>query len=401
MRGAPMTVRLLACLLVAALVAAGCGDEETRTDTGGGDALTVYSSFPLSAGDQRGEAAALVEGIELALAERGGEAGGFRVEHRSLDNSSAEEGGLTPELEAANARTAAQDETAVAYIGGISFAAAAISIPILNEAGIVQVSPGTGYSGLTRRTAVSQPGEPEKYYPTGERNFARIVPLDVYHAAALAGVMEDAGCASAFLAAEEEVASRALAHALRDDLRRRGVAIAGEEAFDGAQVGDVAAAAAEARPGCVALVTRAPAAAVAAYEALGEALPRARLFGAEGACRPALTPPPAHLEESLLRRITCTAWVRERRSYPDADVELEDPVALYGYEAMRLVLDAIERGGGDRDAVRRALLSTGERKGPFGEYRLDGRGDATLDTFAVYRVRGGRLRQTRLVQPPG
>src|SRR5690606_41089939 len=100
MRGAPMTVRLLACLLVAALVAAGCGDEETRTDTGGGDGLTVYSSFPLSAGDQRGEAAALVEGIELALAERGGEAGGFRVEHRSLDNSSAEEGGLTPELAA-------------------------------------------------------------------------------------------------------------------------------------------------------------------------------------------------------------------------------------------------------------------------------------------------------------
>ena len=46
------------------------------------------------------------------------------------------------------------------------------------------VSPANTYVGLTTNLPGSAPGEPQKYYPTGKRNYLRIVPLDSIQAAA-------------------------------------------------------------------------------------------------------------------------------------------------------------------------------------------------------------------------
>ena len=42
------------------------------------------------------------------------------------------------------------------------------------------------------------PGEPDKYYPTGQRTYTRIVPKDTIQGAALATVMKEDGCTKVF-----------------------------------------------------------------------------------------------------------------------------------------------------------------------------------------------------------
>ena len=84
----------------------------------------------------------MVQGIELALKQAGNKAGNITVKYESLDDSTAQAGTWTPEATSANARKVAQDDKAVAYIGEFNSGASAISMPILNEAGVPQISPG-------------------------------------------------------------------------------------------------------------------------------------------------------------------------------------------------------------------------------------------------------------------
>src|ERR1700754_3902955 len=82
----------------------------------------------------------------------------------------------TPARESHNARRAAKD--AIAYIGAFNSGASAISLPILNEAGVPMISPSNTAVGLTRRGPGANPREPDKYYPTGVRTYFRLTPND-------------------------------------------------------------------------------------------------------------------------------------------------------------------------------------------------------------------------------
>jgi ABC-type branched-subunit amino acid transport system substrate-binding protein len=91
--------------------------------------------------------------------------GGFIVRARYLDDTG---GGRRwdPVASAANARQAAQDSTAIGFIGDIDSGATRVSLPVTNEGEIPQISPGAIASDLT--------GE---RYRTGDRQtFARVVP---------------------------------------------------------------------------------------------------------------------------------------------------------------------------------------------------------------------------------
>ena len=186
------------CLVAAlAMGAAACGDDDDDTGGGGGGGeaktVKVYSSLPLQ-GASRPQTTALVNGIKLALEQAGGKAGDVTVQYESLDDSTAQAGSWTPEATTSNARKAAQDDATAAYIGEFNSGASAVSIPILNEAGVPQISPANTYVGLTSDEPGSEPGEPDKFYPTGQRTYVRIVPKDTIQAAALVTLMKSDGC---------------------------------------------------------------------------------------------------------------------------------------------------------------------------------------------------------------
>ena len=69
-----------------------------------------------------------------------------------------------------------------------------------------------------------------------------------------------------------------------------------------------------------------------------------------------------------------------------------DPYAVYGYEAMSVVCDAIAKGGDDRKAVIDAFFATKGRDSPLGTYDIDEDGDTTLSDYGGYTVRGWQAR---------
>ncbi|TMK74226.1 MAG: branched-chain amino acid ABC transporter substrate-binding protein, partial [Actinobacteria bacterium] len=135
-----------------------------------------------------------MNGIKLALDQAHNQAGDFTVKYTSLDDATAQAGEWDPGQTAADARKAASDPNTVYYIGEFNSGASEVSIPILNNAGIPQVSPANTYVGLTTNEPGSAPGEPDKYYPTGNRTYLRIVPRDSIQAAADLMAMKQAGC---------------------------------------------------------------------------------------------------------------------------------------------------------------------------------------------------------------
>ena len=157
---------VVAAVVAAGVLAVGCGG-------GGGDPeLSIYLSAPLR-GPPAADGRDVADGARLALADAGREAGGVAVRLRVLDDAGA--GGSEAALAGANARRATEDSTAIAYLGELDSGTTRTSLPITNEAGLLQVSPAASAVDLTREAPGSDQ-VPTEVQPSGTRTFGRVVP---------------------------------------------------------------------------------------------------------------------------------------------------------------------------------------------------------------------------------
>jgi branched-chain amino acid transport system substrate-binding protein len=142
-----------------------------------GNEIHVYSSLPLG-GTNTPQTTAMVEQIKATL--DGQKVGDYTIKYTSLDDSSAAKNGdWDGTVETSNANQAANDPAAMVYIGTYNSGAAKLSIPILNAACLVMLSPANSYPGLTHAVqGVTAQGEPDTYYPGGYRNYARNINTD-------------------------------------------------------------------------------------------------------------------------------------------------------------------------------------------------------------------------------
>jgi branched-chain amino acid transport system substrate-binding protein len=406
----------LGCVLaVSAFGVAACGDDEEEGGGGGGGqsgesgggTLNVYSSLPRQ-GAQRGQTLALENGIRLALEQAGGRAGDFQVNYEALDDSTAQAGQWTPEATSANARRVAQDEQAAAYIGEFNSGASAISLPILNEAGVPQISPANTAVGLTTDEAGAEPGEPEKYYPTGQRHYVRIVPKDTIQGAALATIMREDGCTSVAMTNDREVYGAGLARNIQAAAEQQGLEILFNEGItpEAANYRSLASRAESEGADCFVFAGTTPNNAAQVFRdfeaALGE---EAGLYGPDGVAEAAFADPDeGGIPADVAEQTKVTVATLDPDSYPPEGQQFfeqfeqefgdraPDPYAIYGYEAMSLVLDAIERAGSsDRQAIIQALFETENRESVLGTYSIDDNGDTTLTTYGVYTIEDGEL----------
>jgi branched-chain amino acid transport system substrate-binding protein len=397
------------CLLVAALAmgAAACGgDDDDEGGAAGGDGgseLTVYSSLPLQ-GASRPQSEDVIKGIKLALKQRGGKAGDFTIKYVSLDDATAAAGKWEAGQTSANARKVAQDDSAIAYIGEFNSGASAISMPTLNEANILQVSPSNTAMGLTKSGPGAEPGEPDKYYPTGNRHYGRVVPIDTIQGAAQCAFMKDEGVTKVYILDDAEVYGKGVASNTKTACEAQGIEIAGEDSWEGkaanyrALAGKIKATGADAVFTGGIIDNNAP----QLYKDLHAAMPEAKLFGPDGVATVDFT---KEIPAEVQAQTFLTAPTLSPDELPEAgqkfydDYEAEygepqdeiDPYAVYGYEAMDIVLDAIEQGGDDRQAVIDAFFATKGRESVLGTYDIDPDGDTTLSDYGGYIAKGGKL----------
>jgi branched-chain amino acid transport system substrate-binding protein len=321
-------------------------------------------SAPLS-GPRGADGRDVVDGARLALRDAGDEAGGTDVRLRVLDDANA--GGWDGAITGANARRAAQDSTAIAYVGELDSGASRTSVPITNEAGILQISPGSGAEDLTRAALGSS--DVPKVQPTGNRTFGRVIPSDRAQGEAAGAWMAGDGIAT---------------------VRVRGP---GDDFADALEAGI------EAAPGGPEVVTSGRAdASFAVYPDDARAgSPGTPTYGSDALLEPALRQPgPGAGSAGPLRVVSAALDPSELPQAADGflgafrDAYGREPgrFAAYGYEATALALDSIDRADDplDRGSVVDAFFATGERESILGTYSIDSVGNTTLATLGAYAI---------------
>jgi branched-chain amino acid transport system substrate-binding protein len=318
-------MRRLAALAAVTLLA-GCGFDKETIEQGGrvnGPNLTIYSSLPQPG---HGVPRDLVDAEKLAIAQAGGKAGDFGINFVSIS-----EGPPDRDAPAKVAGIAAQqvihDPQVAAVIGTLRSDTALTSVPLFNAAGILQVTLGAGYPGFDSPIA---PGEPEHWFPSGHKTFARMVENDTAQASVLAR-------AGRRVAVESEAGkpSEALADALRD---------AGADA-DPDRADAIVYAGTDVRS------------AVGVAASVAREHPRAKIVFPDELTRAGIA---AELPRRVLRRaVFSTSAPARDASFDDAFKQqygrTPDPYAVLGYEAMRRVLQAIADAG-PRARLRRIVI---------------------------------------------
>jgi branched-chain amino acid transport system substrate-binding protein len=398
---APLAAVLFALPALTAL--GGCGGVGVSTaSTTPGNELTVYSSLPLE-GPSAAASQQIVDGEKLALAEVGGRVGRFRIDYASLDDANPKTGEAAPGITATYARVAAQDTSTIAYLGDLDSAASAVSLPLTNAAGILQVSPGSPYVGLTSSLDAGQ-DEPYRFYLTGQRTFGRLVPGDPVQAAAQVRLARALHLGRVYVLEDQNPFNLPLAELFAEDARRAGLEVLGEEQLDTEGTTEFA--------GVVQKVLESGARAVffsgapspgvvALWQQLHGADSHLRLLGASALAEPAFA---AQLGSAAAHTYLTTPLLplslypapaaRVLAAYQRRFHQAPGPYALYGYEAMSVVLYAIRRAGrhgDDRADVIRQFFAIRDRDSVLGRYSVLPSGDTTLSRYAVDRVEGGRL----------
>jgi branched-chain amino acid transport system substrate-binding protein len=401
------TPTIAIALAAAALALGGClGGEERSTRIEGGT-VTVYASLPHH-GVSAPAARATAAGQRLALEDADGRAGELEVKLVELDSAEPGERLWDPDLVSANAERAADDPRAVAYLGELDYGASAVSVPITNDAGVLQVSPADGLTSLTRAPLGRPRAGPERYYPEDERSFVRLVPADELQAEAIMARVRATGADSVAVLNDGEIHSRELAGVLLALARRDGPDPLEIEEYRGRveEIPDLVRDLAEKRPDVLLYAGIAGPGTGRILGQVDRALPGVPVYATSGMLSrdPAVPIPAAPASVNALSPIPPAGELpaegrrllaRLRRA---GGAAVARPEALYGYEAMRLVLDAVRAAGPDRARVVREALSIRERSSPLGPYRLRGTGEVDTARFALHALRDGRFEFERMLE---
>jgi branched-chain amino acid transport system substrate-binding protein len=402
----------LAALVAVASAVAGCGGVGVSGATETiGNQLAIYSSLPLE-GPQAASSAEVVNGEKLALSQAGGHVGQFKVGYVSLDDANPKTGQLDPEATSTNAKDAAQDTSTIAYLGELGSAATAVSLPLINAAGILQVSPSSPYVGLTSSRDAGQ-DEPARFYPNGKRNFGRLAPGDPAQAAAQVALMRTLGVHKLYVLDDQDPFEVPLAEIVASEAGRAGIRVAAHDSVV-TSAGSVFTGEVEkiVRSGADAVfLAAAPTPGVALlWRELHSADPQLLLLGTATLVSPAFT----SIIGSAASQTYLTTPILAASDYPSpaarvlADYRahfggLPGGYALYGFETMSVVLDAIRRAGAqgnNRQVVIERFFAMKDRDSVLGRYSMQANGETTLSRYGVDRVSGGKAEFYRAFDLP-
>lgn len=377
------------------------GQTTTGTTTSGGGAgetIKIVSSLPLT-GSSLGQTQTIVNGFKMALEENNNKAGNFTIVYESKDDATAAAGKWTPEAEQANAQAALNDKDVMVYLGTFNSGAAAVSIPILNQAGLVMISPANTAPELTKK------GFDDKtynsLYPKTPKNYFRVVTADDIQGAAAAAWAKSLGVKSAYILNDQEVYGKGIANVFEATAKKIGIDVKGNEGID-AKAPDYKALMNKIKgtnPDLVyfgGLTQTNGAQLLKDMKGVGLT---AKFMGPDGINEKAfIEAAGSDIAEGTYATTAGTPYSKltgkGKEFYDNYKKKYNsepEPYAIYGYEAMKVALKAIEKAGKkDRAAILKAVSETKDYDGALGKWSFDANGDTTLTTMTGYQVQGGK-----------
>ena len=423
-----------------ALVAAGCGGggggsktTTGSTTTSGGTATAlpasscpggiykgsedpqfiVASDLPLQ-GSGRTQTEQMVNAIKFIFKQQNFKAGKYTVGFQSCDDSTAQAGKWDSGKCSTNANAYVGNKSVIGVIGTFNSGCAEIIIPILNRASpgpMGMVSPANTYVGLTHKGPAIAPGEPEKYYPTGKRNYTRIVAADDFQGAADALLTKQLGYKSVFILNDKEAYGLGVANDYQNSAKALGLKISGFTAWDPKASSYEALATRIKQTGASTvflggLICENGAKLIKDLRSvLGKSYP---LIAPDGFSDFTANGPAAAGMYVSVAGIPPEKLTGPGKTFVDdfgAQIGTQvNPYAAYAAQAAVVMLDAIAKSDGSRGAVTNQLFQTNITDGILGTFSINQNGDTTANPVTVYIQQGsgtsGTGKTYKTIVPP-
>jgi branched-chain amino acid transport system substrate-binding protein len=428
---------LVAAVTLTLAVAAGCGSSSGGGSSGGssgssGGATPVNSSscaapvgkgkyeivsdLPMQ-GASSHQTKQMVQAIELILKEHNYTINGMTLQYQACDDSTAQAGTWDPTACSANANAYAQDSSVIGVIGTFNSGCAELEIPVLNRAAggpVAMVSPSNTWPGLTQHTKV--PGEPAKYYPTGVRNYARVVATDNFQGAADAMLAKQLGVKSVYILDDKQAYGLGVATYFHDAAKQLGIKIAGFAAYNtktGTNYQALMQQIGETHPGAIfvgGLICENGGQLIKdKVSVLGPNTGKVKLIvpdgfttqatideagaaNAEGLYASVAGVPPNQLKGSGATFVSTF----DNDYHPDA----LDPYTPYAAAATQVLLNAIAASDGSRADIAKHLFGVTVTNSVLGSFNINAVGDTNEGSMTIDEAKGGKLVTHEVLTPP-
>jgi branched-chain amino acid transport system substrate-binding protein len=338
-----------------------------------------------------------------ALAQAGWKAGSYKIGYQSCDDSTAQTGGWDPAKCATNAHLYANNKTVIGVLGTFNSGCAKIIVPILDRAGpMAMVSPANTNPGLTKKWDV---GEPQKYYPTGTRNYARVVATDDIQGPADALWSQSLGFKKVFVLNDKQTYGVGVAKAYKSAAGKLGIKVTGYKGWDAKASSYEALATAIKATGAQAVF-------------LGGIICNngAKLMQDIKAVDPKiqLQMPDGFSDPGANGAVGNGAYISVAGAPPNALVgagaafvksfgkqigSTPNPYSAYGAQAMDVMLQAVAKGGGQRAATTKGIFGLSITNGIIGSFTINATGDTSLGTITIYKQAGKNLNPQKTLVP--
>ncbi len=372
----------------------------------------IASDLPLQ-GSGRTQTVQMTKAIAYILKQHGWKAGKYTLAYQSCDDSTAQAGKWDSGKTSANANAYAQDSSVIGVIGTFNSGAAEIVVPILNRAPngpIAMVSPANTYVGLTHGGPGTAAGEPGKYYPTGKRNYARVVAADDYQGAADALLAKSLGVKKVFILNDKEAYGLGVATNFRNAATKLGIKTVGFTAWDGkassyeALAVKIKASGAQGvflggliceNGGKVIKDIRAGVPSSVKIMLPDGFTPASATIKQAGSAAQGATISVAGLPNSSLKGAG-KAFVT---NFTKA-VGVPDPYSVYAAQATEVMVQSIAQSNGSRSDVTKQMFKVLLRNSILGNLSFNSNGDVTSNPVTIYQVKGNSAPTLKVIVPP-
>ncbi|MHB8656423.1 MAG: type 1 periplasmic-binding domain-containing protein [Solirubrobacteraceae bacterium] len=372
---------------LATLALAGCGTAASSSNvTATGTTLTIYASAPTGAAGDATQADVL-DAEQLAFDQKASQVTSYKLRFLRLSNAKL----------SVDARTAIEDQSAIAYLGELMPGSSRQTLGITNAQDLLQVSPTDTAVELTQATPAVA-GAPNRYYEALRsygRTFARVVPNTRGEAAALITATRSLGVQRLAIVTDGTPYGAALAAAVRSDASSGSPTIAaGASGADG-----------------LLFAGNSASQAAATFSAATQSNPAVKLLAPSALDSSAFADGPG----GQLGNVYLTAPGLMPRALADAAPQFVSAFqsgyhhtpsvqAIFGYEAMSAVLDVLRQAGAsasNRTTVVHAFFAIRSRSSALGTYSIDSTGDTSISPFVLLRLHLGQLVPLRSLPPQG
>ncbi len=397
-----------ASLLLAAILAAGVSCDRKESSSAGPSAssagdpkvIKIVSSLPRT-GSANAQTGTIVNGIRMALDEAGWKVGDFTLKYEDWDDASVQRQDWDAAVEAANADRAIKDPDIMAYIGTYNSGAAKISIPKLNKASMIMISPANTYPGLTK-PGTGEKNEPDVYRPTGRINFFRVVPADDIQGAVGAEWAKKMGATKVVVLHDRGLYGKGIADIFKAHAGKIGLAVLDYDGIDtkAPNYRSVASKIKGLEPDLVYFGGTTQSNGGQLAKDLRSSGFKGKLMVPDGCVETAFidSAGPENVNDNTYATFGGLPASELKgkgaefyRKYKEVYKAEPEVYAVYGYEAGKVVIDSIRRAGRkDRAAILQAGAETKDFDGALGRWSFDANGDTTIKTMSGQVVRGGQ-----------